>query len=267
MNSLEYNMSASQEDSSEGTFRRQQWRIRRVLPVRPVEALVVAILALWLLIVAWEEEGTPRMAVDIVLEPTSSTKTTGVVLDKKKPMGLLDERGDKPVKEDHPSSSSQTSEKTLPAPNSSSCDYDCQTDRLGHMTPLYSGQAICNHEYRFGLSSRDGTTSLRWHNCDSGDIVALYSTNKKQEDTVYFELQEDATFQIRSGSKEILWEKPSTRKIHATPECLQDPDLDCPYLHLHKHGNVVLNWINDDNGEWMDRNIQRCYKDFDVLGD
>jgi hypothetical protein len=259
--------------------------------MRPIEVLGVAILTIWLVMVAWKEEEENSMMVAgnnvNVLDPTSSTQTTTIMLDKK-PIQEERERGEKPVKEeDLPTTSTTSSANTIPAPSSSSSscdyDYDCQTDhtdRLGHKTPLYSGQAICNHEYRFGLLARDDgtntTTTLQWQNCESGKIAVLYSysTNKKQkqEDDVYFELQEDATFQLRSGSgsgsNEVLWEKPSTYKIHATHECLHNPILDCPYLHLHKSGDVVLNWINsDNNGAWMARNIKRSYKDFDFLGD
>jgi hypothetical protein len=154
----------------------------------------------------------------------------------------------------------------FPPPQSNNdCIYDCQTDRLGHKTPLFTGQALCNHQYRFGLT-HEGV--FQWHDCDTHQTHVFYTpttttTTTTNNQVSYFEMQEDAAFQLYSYDNQVVWKKASTRqpKIHFSAHCLSRPLLDCPYLHLHKSGDVVLNWIDDNNGKWVDRNIKRCYND------
>lgn len=160
----------------------------------------------------------------------------------------------------------------------SSCDYECsplnkkrKTERLGHNTPLYKGQAICNHDQRLGIS-HEGVFQL--HDCLSDTVQVFFNASSwvsSPTSMLYFEMSEAATFQIwvRSNKTDeeendpvVIWEEPTVRTtMQVTPQCLSPPLLDCPYLHLRKGGMlVVLNWINSETNEWMDRDIRRCYK-------
>jgi hypothetical protein len=81
---------------------------------------------------------------------------------------------------------------------------------------------------------------------------------------------DDGTFQLVDGDSDednedkviVLWEKAPNRDIHYSSECLSNPVLDCPYVHLHKSGDIVLNSINEDTGKWMDLNAKRAYDPF-----
>jgi hypothetical protein len=176
-----------------------------------------------------------------------------------------------------PSLSSQ--QQPPPSDGVSSCEdyYDCQTDRMGHEQPLYPGQALCNDRYRFGLT-REGV--FQWQEClggsnnttqvfyDGATLNFTYSgiaTSSSNQQRLHFVMRTDATFQIvllsgTGGDESVVWEDTMTCGIvHVYKHCLSRPLLDCPYLHLHKSGDIVLNWI-DDNGHWNDRNSKKCYK-------
>lgn len=177
----------------------------------------------------------------------------------------------------------------IPSTNTSDCAnlYECQKDhpdRLGHMFPLYAGQAVCNGgQYRFGLTKQG---DLQFHDCSSNKVQVFYnnyssSSTADDLDTkiaeLYFIMTETATLQLialvdnedgKSSSEKtelVVWRKESTKcNITPSPQCLHHhPVLDCPYLHLHKSGDLVLNWIDDGNNDkWMARNIMKhnnCY--------
>ena len=41
-------------------------------------------------------------------------------------------------------------------------------------------------------------------------------------------------------------------------QCL--PDHDCPYLHMHQGGVMVLNWVDDSrNDSWQSKNFMHVY--------
>lgn len=129
--------------------------------------------------------------------------------------------------------------------------YDCQTDRFGHEMPLYAGQAICNEQFRFGLT-KEGI--FQWNDCDMNEkkIIVVHP------DAHAFVMAETGSLRLENDKQEILWQKDPTLEIIPTRECLHHPLLDCPYLHLHKSGDVVLNSITRD-GQWKDRKIQHCF--------
>lgn len=169
------------------------------------------------------------------------------------------------------------------------CDrlYDCQTDRIGHESPLCPGQAICSthrdHQYAFGLSA-DGV--FQWQDCLSGETVVFYNgtaaadasagggtTADSSSCDLHFVMAVNASFQIFQQTTTthnddsdhdqkrllLLWQSDCKKHVAFYPQCLAPrPVLDCPYLHLHSGGNVVLNWI-DQEGDWQSRNIQRVY--------
>ena len=142
------------------------------------------------------------------------------------------------------------------------CDYDCQTDRMGHVVPLLPGQAICNEQFRFGLT-RAGI--FQWEDCDTDTVYEIfnpYSDAVRTSETVNLRLQPNATLQILGAeSSTVFWSRDSNREHMQVTHCLSRPYFDCPYFHLHKPGNVVFNYIDSETGKFIDRKIQRVYND------
>ncbi|KAL3942713.1 MAG: hypothetical protein SGBAC_003158 [Bacillariaceae sp.] len=146
------------------------------------------------------------------------------------------------------------------------CAYECKTDRLANEVPLYAGEALCNRQYRFGMSV-DGDFLV--HNCETNVKQVFYSFKNdkkkaKQVPKIYFKLKEDGKFRVVTkddgkNEKTILFEHLPKRKVSAQKQCLDKPALPCPYLHLRETGLVVLNWIDQETNESMDRYIDRIY--------
>lgn len=141
---------------------------------------------------------------------------------------------------------------------SASCNYECQTDRLGHEMPLYPGQALCYQQQRFGLTT---SGDFVIHDCETNEKKVFWSASKVSS-SMHFEMKKDGRFQIilsKQQEDEVLFEHKPKRIVSYSKECLSKPKLDCPYLHLRKNGMVVLNWEDKVTGEWMDRDMQRIY--------
>ncbi|CAJ1961313.1 unnamed protein product [Cylindrotheca closterium] len=147
------------------------------------------------------------------------------------------------------------------------CNYTCQTDRLPHETPLYPGQVLCNEMQRFGMTE-EGELFLQ--NCqltdqNDGKLTVFWSAKEAQlthdQYPIHFEMEKNGYFQIISDSSgDVLFEQRPKRNVTFYRLCLRDrPKLHCPYLHLHKDGVVVLNWIDDVQGRWMARDVKQEY--------
>lgn len=146
--------------------------------------------------------------------------------------------------------------KDKKAPVATWCEYECKTERIGHNSPIYSGQAICKNQHRFGLN-QNGDFLL--HDCEADKQEILWERNGvSSASAINFQMKKDGVFQISNKSK-VLWETEPKRKIYYSEQCLDKPKLDCPYLHLRKSGMLVVNWIDGETGEWMDRPMKRIY--------
>ena len=154
--------------------------------------------------------------------------------------------------EQDPNDSIENTSLATSDPFGSACECVCQTDRLGHLTPLFAGHALCNAQYRFGLT-KDG--DLVWQDCDLNETKHIHN----DASSVSFQMTSNGTLQLLSTTQVVVWEKVPTLWIGYTKHCLSRPLLDCPYLHLHKSGDLVLNSISD--GTWRDRKIQKCFDD------
>lgn len=75
-----------------------------------------------------------------------------------------------------PSASSSSPHNT--ESNDPSCDWDCQTDRHGNNQLMYSGQGICNEQYRFGIS-RDGV--FQFQDCDAKERLVILNITEQQD--------------------------------------------------------------------------------------
>jgi len=129
---------------------------------------------------------------------------------------------------------------------------------------LYPGQYICSQpyseqRYRFGMTL-DG--DLVWEDTDIDQVITIYKNEVDSRD-LYFELTTDATMVVKSFDDEnIIWSEPAVhlnnRPMTHHPRCLSNHD--CPYVHLHSDGVMVLNWIGGDaQGGWVTRNFVRVY--------
>ena len=129
----------------------------------------------------------------------------------------------------------------------------CQTDRMGHETPLMAGQALCNHQYRFGVSK---SGIFQWYDC------ALEKTRiiHRNRTISYFSMSSAGVFQLLNDKDQVIWQKAPKMKITVYKECLHNPLLDCPYLHLHRDGVLVLNSVDNTTGQWSDRNAEKAFE-------
>jgi hypothetical protein len=87
-----------------------------------------------------------------------------------------------------------------------------------HKYPIYVGQALCNAQYRFGLTS---VGFFQWQDCISDETHVLYTGGERKLE--YFEITETGTLQLFSSDEDLVWEKESTRDIHASKECRHNP--------------------------------------------
>ena len=176
---------------------------------------------------------------------------------------------------------------------------DEHPDRLGHFARLYAGNAVCNDLYRFGLTQSgvfqfedcstgqvqvfyDGSNDYPPPSSSASDVVGG-DRNWGDASPLFFVMTDKATLQVvldndrqaqqhqsgvadkvgsdgNSSTTTVVWEKATHGcPVNPSPHCLSNPLLDCPYIHLHKSGDVVLNWISDD-GPWLTSSMQkRCY--------
>ena len=141
-------------------------------------------------------------------------------------------------------------------------------DATVNIKRLYPGQLICSkpyseRRYRFGMTLEG---HLIWEDTNSDQVIVLYENN--DERLLYFELTTDATMLLKEQSSQedtTVWEGPAlhlnNRPMSHHPRCLSNHD--CPYLHMHSDGVMVLNWIS---GGWATRNFVRVYG-FDDMAD
>jgi hypothetical protein len=112
----------------------------------------------------------------------------------------------------------------------------------------------------------DSEGYLQWTNCDSGEtyVIARFNKTSSTENVYYFMLLDDASWNLYDEtSGQLIWKKECLKPVKPYPHCLSHPDLNCPYLHLHNDGVIVLNWIDSD-GVWISRDARRpnIYQDF-----
>jgi len=155
-------------------------------------------------------------------------------------------------------------------------DYDCVGDRLQYGVKLHQGEFICskNRSFRLGMNS---VGDFVWVNAttEEEDTKIIYlnqneifnrfrnGDNKNDEsDRYFFSLESNGAFSVfendftieKNKSENKIWSKECKQEVTKSTKCLSE--YDCPYLHIHKGGVVVLNWI-DKYDDWKERNIMR----------
>jgi len=169
-------------------------------------------------------------------------------------------------------------------------------DRLGHDAPMHKGQALCNGDeetfpgvlFQFGLTS---SGALVWQKCSSRNpsdseliVLRTASTNNETNDEslsmslsllprekVWFQMTADATWQIIAANDDddtsltVVWEQAVQNRpspIQESPRCLNDrPVLDCPYIHFRQHGDIIMNYIDPNDGWVACKSHKKCYPD------
>ena len=140
--------------------------------------------------------------------------------------------------------------------------YNCNGDRWGNHLRLHPNQYLCAHgdHYYFGVTENG---SLVW--IDSKENVS--QTWMQGSPGSSFSVQDNGTLVLenrKTGHITSHHAKQKFQNIHWTERCLRK--FDCPYLHFHSDGVMVLNWIDDDGG-WIEKNVKKIYDGFDFLKD
>lgn len=174
-------------------------------------------------------------------QPVFVTKTTVKELHGNIPNSFYD-----------PSPGTGTSETTC-AKRGIERGYVCIGDRVGNEERLGLGTMMCSHhgQYMFGM---DESGSLVWRDCFQDEGKVYY----EGEGGNYFFMRENAAFVVSGNEGDVKWERECKFEVHPTPWCLGKPAYDCPYLHLHSEGKLVLNWI-DDSGRWKSKDALKLY--------
>ena len=154
---------------------------------------------------------------------------------------------------------------------------DLGIGRYGHFQWIKRGQALCNDVHRFGLtmsgelvkSSFDATGSTV-NSCDDGSESSSSSRVVLHQDPTaeafqmtdrgHFVLVKD--FETNGIGATVVWEAIPNIDIEPSPGlCLSNPPLQCPYLHLRRSSDIVLNSINSIDGSWSDRKVSKLFPD------
>jgi hypothetical protein len=178
------------------------------------------------------------------------------------------------------------SQQTLPPSTRQGCLSDrFDNENMAENSRLYPGQYICSmdetRQYQFGLTT---SADLIYKDTATNETLLLFknpykkgklTSNKVHPLEYYFSLTINGTFVMNMLNKtdpnaewNPLWEAKPVYEIKLTENCL--PHHDCPYLHIHQGGVVILNWIGytintgnalavggDDN--WQTQNFLKIY--------
>ena len=137
-------------------------------------------------------------------------------------------------------------------------EFHCIGDRIQHEVDLHRGDYICsnNKVYMLGLNE---SGHFVWVNTNDKETKAFTEEGEQGDRWV---LTREGRFVMHAKSKSsgkedtIVWSRNCTEEVHFSAKCL--PSYDCPYLHIHSDGVVVMNWIDDLNG-WNERQIRKIF--------
>jgi hypothetical protein len=139
--------------------------------------------------------------------------------------------------------------------------FSCNDDRVENNRRLLPGEYICSNNglYQFGLLpvERDSTkVSFAWRDL-KGNVTKSYIKKRNQVDKnkIYsWVLTENAEMIIYDAQNKTIWNRKCQRPVEFSPKCLNR--YNCPYIHIHNDGVVVLNWID---GVWNSKNVKNIY--------
>ena len=139
--------------------------------------------------------------------------------------------------------------------------YGCISDRLQNNEMMGRGTLLCSEggRYSFGFGL-DG--SLVWRDyCRDGSERVYYRCQSSKD--CAFVLTKNATFTVRETAVsgyigKIVYEKSSKVEGISSNNCLVEPRYDCPYIHLHSSGKLVLHYV-DQKGEFKQKTTDKVY--------
>jgi hypothetical protein len=167
--------------------------------------------------------------------------------------------------------------------------YNCVDDRLPNNSPLERGSFLCSHKHGFvvGIFDQDAQDKsfgdLIWRQVPTGETHTFHRGEEHDTEGAdildSFVLSIEGVFQLLNEEGDVAWESsPHPDRVHLGSVTYNDkclPEFDCPYLHLHSDGVMVLNWIEDHlnpiDGEidhaWNEKNILELYNFPEFVGE
>jgi hypothetical protein len=210
------------------------------------------------LVLRWQtenEEWTEHNLYKVYGEGTTEDNTSGTA---------------KPDDSSHPSFPNEEDEKKLVSISDvvavhhvgAGQAFQCVGDRLSNGAHLEMGEFVCSQDnsYVIGLTQ---TGDFVWMDLASGDVKAYYNhTDSGNAATPsHFAVGQKGSFIVFDSSNKQIWKKEALaeqkEEISFHPKCLLGK-FDCPYLHLHNDGFLVVNWV-DAAGWVVDHDVKKVY--------
>lgn len=142
--------------------------------------------------------------------------------------------------------------------------YNCIGERMNHNQKMLANTFLCassSSSGKFFVFGMDSNGDLIWSDVTSGVKRIYFKNIDNDPKSIYFILTVKGKFRIYNiESGKIVWgKKPKSAygKI-GYGKCLEK--YACPYLHQHAGGVCVINWIDEKNNSWIQKNINGVYK-------
>ena len=157
--------------------------------------------------------------------------------------------------------------------------YDCVDDRLSNNVSLKRGQFLCASKNSYIVGILDGPNFISddnfgdfiWRHVPTEETRIYHAQAEPLEPYESFVLTTEGVWKLLNESGDTVWSlEPQTQRLNLAPigfteHCLKD--YNCPYLHLHGDGVMVLNWIQDhvnpNDGQlehdWNEKDILKLY--------
>ena len=123
--------------------------------------------------------------------------------------------------------------------------FQCVGERLSNETPIKVGEFLCspNKNYVAGLTL-DG--HLVWMDLVAQDVKTYHNNTGSETQPFHFILGEKGSFILKDSSNKEIWHKKPTAELNIThkSQCLDT--YNCPFLHLHNDGILVLSWMESN---------------------
>lgn len=144
--------------------------------------------------------------------------------------------------------------------------FGCISDRLQNNEVMGRGTMLCSEGGRYSFGFAKSSNALVWRDCRDGSEREYYRCPSSKD--CAFVLSKDGAFTIREGDLyqnnmgKVVYQKPSKIYVDAggssSEECLDEPRYDCPYIHLHSSGKLVLHYI-DEKGAFKQKVTDKVY--------
>ena len=144
--------------------------------------------------------------------------------------------------------------------------YGCISDRLQNNEVLGRGTVLCSEGGRYSFGFAKSSNALVWRDCRDGSEREYYRCPSPKD--CAFVLSKDGAFTIltegdlsQNNMGKVVYKKLSNIYVDAgesSNECLDEPRYDCPYIHLHSSGKLVLHYI-DEKGAFKQKVTNKVY--------